>query len=200
MPAVERHLFCDHVSGDATIFTHCHSFSRSDSAWYVDLLRQVIDALDVLPKRLLYLDSDTYLIEEIPDLFGMLDRFDFAAAHAPGRSTAHSVCAIPDTFPEVNIGVIAMRNNEPVRRLWQDTSRRLSECFATYGNNDQAPLREALWNNSEVRLAILPPEYNCRFRFGTFVRGRVKILHGRGQYRKVAASINSRTGMRTWPY
>lgn len=151
-----------------------------------------------MPERLLYLDSDTYVIDPVPELWELLERFDLAAAHAPGRQTAPTVERIPETFPEFNIGVIAQRNNGPVKRLWRDVLGRITTHFDNYGNNDQAPLREALWNNQEVRLAVLPPEYNCRFNFGTFVTGRVKILHGRGDFARVAASLNAQVGMRTW--
>lgn len=43
---------------------------------------------------------------------------------------------------------------------------------------DQPSFREAVFN-SELKIATLTPEYNCRFIIPTFISGKVKILHGR---------------------
>lgn len=198
MPQLERHLFCEQVESVEKIFTHKHRIQRTTSPWYVDLSRFVVEGLEILPERLLYLDSDTYVIDPVPELWDLLKRFDLAAAQAPGRQTAPTLEPISAAFPEFNIGVIIQRNNERVRRLWREVLTRITTHFDRYGNNDQAPLREAIWNDGDLRVAVLPPEYNCRFNFGTFVTGRVKILHGRGNYRAVADSLNSQIGMRTW--
>lgn len=164
------------------------------TGWFVEATRRLIDALDQLPRdaKVLWLDSDTYVVEPIPDLFDLLDRFDLALAHAPGHRTAPTVHPVPDCFPEFNIGVIAMKNSLAVQWLWRSVYARQLAHLDVYGDNDQAPLREELWNNDELRWATLPSEYNCRFNFGCQVRDRVKILHGRANdYDAVARSINA---------
>ena len=43
---------------------------------------------------------------------------------------------------------------------------------------DQPSFRKALYESS-LRLATLPPEYNCRLPFPGFLHDPVRILHGR---------------------
>ena len=199
MPDVERWLFSPDLPENPGKFTHFRRLpERQSEQWFVDCTRYVIEALEQLSDLCLYLDSDTYFIYEVNELFAMLDRFDFVAAHAPGRRTAPTVHPIPECFPELNIGVIAMQNNPQIRKLWQSVYAAQLEYPHVYGRSDQAPLREVLWQDRDLRWAVIPPEYNCRFQFGTFVRDPVRVLHGRGDYRQVAQSINSKKGKRTW--
>jgi hypothetical protein len=59
---------------------------------------------------------------------------------------------------------------------WRD----LHEDWETSGGTvgDQATFRVALYE-SDVRFTVLPPEYNCRITFPTYVHGPARILHGR---------------------
>ena len=199
MPEMRRCLFSpDEVRCEA--FHEIHQLTaRTSDRWYVDCSRYVVEALEAIKdSNLLYLDSDTYFLSPASELFDLLENWDLAAAHAPGRSTAPTVSKIPDCFPEFNIGVIVMNNSPIVRSLWQKTYSNLLSRPDVYGNNDQAPFREALWHDRSIRVTTLPPEYNCRFIFGTFVTGKVKVLHGRGNYEIVGKSLNAQCGMRTW--
>jgi hypothetical protein len=75
-----------------------------------------------------------------------------------------------------------------------------------YDNNDEAPMRDALYTYPDLRHAPLAPEYGLRFDFGAWVNGRVRILHGREGGISIdrkpldvtAAEINSDTRMRHW--
>jgi hypothetical protein len=157
-------------------------------------------------RETLYLDSDTYVCDRLDDLFVLLKFFDLAAAHSPRRAM-HEIDGVPDSFPELNSGVILFRRCAAVQALfsaWADAFARNLELMQRdeirwlYPPHkrarilgDQGAFREALYR-SEVRLATLPPEYNCRFSAGGFVDGPVRILHGRGlDLPSVAAAINS---------
>ena len=70
----------------------------------------------------LYLDTDTYVIGPISELFDLLDRFDLAMAQAPGY--IHSGDPIPSAaFGDPNTGVIVYRNSsetKAVLKSWLD--------------------------------------------------------------------------------
>lgn len=154
----------------------------------------------------LFLDSDTYVCGTLAPLFALLDAFDLAAAHAPTRAI-YEVEGVPDTFPELNTGVILFRRSPDVQSAlsrWADLFLRYLERLRRdeirwlraadrrwHALNDQGVFREALYRSS-VRVAILPPEYNCRFSAPGFVDGPVRILHGRGlDLASAATAINS---------
>ncbi|MCU4754409.1 hypothetical protein OB919_20955 [Halobacteria archaeon AArc-curdl1] len=63
----------------------------------------------------LFLDTDTYVTDDVSELFTILDEHDVSAAHAPlGISTELDV---PESYPEFNTGVIAYRQTEAVREM-----------------------------------------------------------------------------------
>jgi hypothetical protein len=69
---------------------------------------------------------------------------------------------------------------------------RYAEDPQRYNNNDQGPLRQVLWENN-VKLAVLPPEYNMRWGFGGFAKYKVKVLHGQTHdYEGVCHRLNER--------
>jgi hypothetical protein len=152
-----------------------------------------------------FLDSDTYVCDDISDLFDLLTRFDVAAGHSVLRVNV-PIEGIPYAFTEPNTGVLGFRNSPAWDAFcadWlalyqrdRDTLRGGSwEGKSLAG--DQAAFRE-LFYHSELRLATLAPEYNCRFDAG-YLHGRVKILHQRAsqaELERTAAILNSAAGKR----
>lgn len=67
----------------------------------------------------LFLDTDTYLVSDISDLFLLLENFDIVAAHAPNRFGA-KVEGIPEGFIELNTGVILFKKSPPAKDFFQD--------------------------------------------------------------------------------
>lgn len=130
-------------------------------------------------EKTVFLDTDTRICAPIGDLFDLLDRFDLVAAHAPMRVTWPQP-AIPDSFPEVNSGVLAWRKTEKTELLFAEWKRLYGEHLASTGQKDDQPaLRRALFE-SDLNLGILPPEYNFRTVIPAFAgRGPVRIIHGR---------------------
>src|SRR5262245_5622321 len=143
--------------------------------------------------RTLLLDVDTYAVGDISGAFRILDAFDVAAAHAPNR-VAFALEDVPDSFPELNTGVIAVRRNEHVDRFlrsWLDEYDRLLPEKPP--SKDQPSFRRTLYRASDVRPAVLPPEFNLRFWKAGYYNQSVRILHGWGDtetYEQVAALLN----------
>lgn len=164
---------------------------------YNDFRDKVENIYEQAYPKTLYLDSDTYICdrEALPSIFQLLDDFDLAAAHDPGRRIevvsypeGHPISEsgipeinAPPAFPEYNTGVIGFKTNDRINSVMDDWRSIYSIHHANYpvpGVNDQPAFRESLFANS-VRLATLPPEYNYRTNVPQYRKEKVKILHGR---------------------
>jgi hypothetical protein len=120
-----------------------------------------------------------------------LERFDLAAAHAPYRAQ-YQIREVPDCFPEFNTGVLLFRKSEQTGLLFErwvqiyseDGEKPLTWLFPggaslyRHAIPNQPAFRRALYE-SGLRIATLPPEYNCRVPFPGFLHTKVKIIHGR---------------------
>jgi len=159
----------------ASLFSHVRFIDRGHA-------RSKVDCLIHSPfERTLYLDSDVRVLEDISEVFRLLDRFDIALAHAHARNRAATRqiwrVDLPDSFPQLNGGVILYRKNEEVLRFLNDWSSSYQEAGF---KKDQVTLRELLWS-STLRLYVLPPEYNIRYVRYLYFWGpkeaRPRILH-----------------------
>lgn len=118
-------------------------------------------------KNTVYLDSDTFINQNISDLFQLLNKYDFGGAFCNARKRENysklilKYKNIPYSFSEINTGVMIFNNSLKVKDLfkkWQDYYYK----YLTVTNGwDQPSFRLALWE-SEVKLCHLPPEYNVR--------------------------------------
>jgi hypothetical protein len=160
-------------------------------------------------ERTIYLDSDTFVVDEIAHLLGLLDRYDMAVAFAP----AHRGLAdpeVPSAFYEFNTGVIAWRAGERMAafmRSWEETYLAWlgGDPFPVAGKGsrggraDQPAFRRCAWQHG-VRIFVLAPEYNFRLGYPATVVDRVRVIHGRhDDFDALAARINDKSGPRTWP-
>jgi hypothetical protein len=188
-------------SHEATGFDRSEALpSRQFEHWYMDSVSYFHHALRVLDEQcLIYFDVDTFTLAPLSDLIALIGRYDFIGTHAPARVTAPTVEALPEAFPEINVGVLGLYNTPKMQAFVLDWLRQYQAGVEIYGNNDQAPLRETLWRHRDVRLYVMPPEYNCRFGFGGFAALPVKVLHGRGMpFEAAARVVNYTAGMRAW--
>lgn len=135
-------------------------------------------------ERTLLVDADTYVLEPVPDLFSLLDHFDCAATHEEYVSTdwhnRYPQADIPVSFPEFNTGVLMLKHSDGVNAMLQDWGRLYEEFLREKPGeaiNDQPFFRVAAYR-SNIRIATLPREYNCKFRGQGYLNGAVKILHG----------------------
>ncbi|MCI0606475.1 glycosyltransferase [bacterium] len=157
---------------------------------------------EVSENRLLFLDTDTFVAEPVFEIFDLLNRFELAVSHAPWRISwdrktkrKWGIEGIPEAFSEPNTGVIGFQNTPKVQlafRRWQE----LYEMHRQQGSvmHDQPAFRQTIWE-SDLSFYMLPPEYNCRIVFPTFINGTVKILHARfDDLDRIAERINAENG------
>jgi len=113
-------------------------------------------------EKTIYLDADLVVIADISDVFWLLDRFDVAVAHIQNRNAKFARAfwnvPIPNAFPQINGGVMGFRKNAATTQLLEECKKALIEFDLSA---DQPVLRELLLE-SDLRIAILPPEYNLR--------------------------------------
>lgn len=135
-------------------------------------------------ERTLFIDADTYIVEPVTDLFKLLDNFDCAATHEEYVSTdwwnRYPRPDIPSSFPEFNTGILAFKRSVRMDRAlrdWSELYRAFMEQQPQAKINDQPFFRAAIYD-SDVRVATLTREYNCKFRGQGYLNGTVKILHG----------------------
>jgi len=155
---------------------------RYPDIWYLDSTRYVGEAFNALRNdfdNILFLDTDTYVAAPIDDLFELADRFDICVSHGVTRQTTNTVSYIPNSFPEFEIGVMLVKTNEHVKNLFAGWLELYEKHPEVYKNNDQGPLREALWINKYINMFVLTEEYHARFGFGVCVVSTVRILHNR---------------------
>jgi hypothetical protein len=185
------------------------SFEQASSAPFVDRIANMRRSPF---ERTIYLDTDTYVVEPILDVFELLDRYDLALAHAPAYRGLDDP-EVPEAFPEFNCGFVAWRSEERVSEFlasWEATYRAWLEkdvLRGRYGGEhpsrspigDQPAFRRCAWQHG-MRVATLPPEYNLRLGIQTTVVDRVRLIHGHSdKYETLAERFNHRIASRTFP-
>jgi len=147
-------------------------------------------------ERTLFIDADTYVLEPIPELFLLLDRFDCAATHEEYLNTdwhqRYPRTDIPSSFPEFNTGILMFKRSERMNRVleqWGTLYRQYLEEKPGQPINDQPFFRVAAYCG-DVRIATLTREYNCKFRGQGYLKGKVKIVHGHVDFKLGGAFLD----------
>ena len=162
--------------------------------------------------RTLALDTDTYICGDILDLFDLLDSFDLAFRHATAHHYRQELPFLGDTmehmpafFPQPSVGVLLFRKSPAVDaflRRWLELFQRDQAKAVSAGSSltigDQGSCREALYD-SDLRVWVVPTEYNCMFNRPGYLFGPVRILHGRHRdLEAVAAFMNRHAAPRVY--
>jgi len=195
--AIPHLIFSDLPVAEPIEGVECHQFTPSG-----DPFLDKITTIGRLPfEQTLFLDTDTFVTDNLDDLFDLLDRFDVAAAHAPGY-TKHPDTGQSEAFYDFNTGVIALRKTAGVTGFLEDWSKLYREWSQSppfhMRTVDQASFRRALWR-SPLAFYVLSPEYNYRTQYSGRLVGTAKIIHGRVlDYEKLAAHINAEQGPRVF--
>jgi len=149
----------------------------------------------------IFLDTDTYVLGNLDEVFDLLKRFDLAAAHTPGYTKGPDF-GQSEAFYDFNTGVIAYRTSGNVLALLDNWEK----AFLYFANSpdfrqwlaDQHAFRRVIWE-SAAAFYVLPPEYNCRIQFHMRLVGAAKILHGRSlDYEANAKLLNAERGARVF--
>ena len=145
------------------------------------------------------MDTDILFAANVEELFELLERFDFIAAHDVWRFGRD--VGVPESVPEFNCGVMGFRDSSPWQELQRDWESLLLKQRETGGELlDQACLREAFYRSS-VRPYVLTSEYNFRLIYPNLVGNlaKVKIIHGRHhRWRELVELINRSNHPRLW--
>jgi len=132
----------------------------------------------------------------LTEAFSLLDQFDIAAA--PVADDEFAVSSVPNSsFPEYNTGVICFerQNTTEFIHRWKAKYR---EYLDRGVRMNQPSFREAVYE-SNLRIATLPSEYNCRVNFGGYLTDEVKIIHGRTtDYEMLVDRLNQTTQPRVF--
>jgi hypothetical protein len=157
-------------------------------------------------ERFLFLDTDTWVMDDIADVLGLLRDFDFVG-HQLFEGHDCPLPGIPDAFPEFNSGVLGFRRTPALAEFF---SRWLA-CYDAYhalnagahyhysNVSDQKSLRQTVFA-SEMRIAVLGPEYNFVPHHVNFACDRVRILHGRSLHHvaELGSRLNAKLGNRAY--
>jgi hypothetical protein len=157
-------------------------------------------------ERFLFLDTDTWVVDDIAEVLELLRRFDFTG-HQLFEGHDCPLPGIPDAFPEFNSGVIGFRRSPALGDFFPRWLARYDAYFAQnrdghyhYSNvGDQKSLRQTVYE-SDVRIAVLGPEYNLVPHHVAFACAQVRILHGRGSAHlaDLRGRLNAKLGNRAY--
>ena len=132
------------------------------------LQRPKIEYISQSPfKNTVYLDSDTFINENISDLFKLLNKYDFGGVLCNSRKRENYSKLIPEyknipyAFSEINTGVMVFNNSVEVKDLFKKWKEYYYKYLPITTGWDQPSFRVAMWE-STVKLCHLPPEYNVR--------------------------------------
>lgn len=131
-------------------------------------IEAILQAAEDLEGPVIFLDTDTFVAESLLPALDLLQRSDIAVAHDTWRCYAGYDWTTP-----FNSGVILFRAGPRVAgifRAWRDLYR------DTAAVPDQVSFHRVL-TESELRIALLPPEMNARCGEPLHLSGRVKVVH-----------------------
>jgi len=146
--------------------------------------------------RTIYLDTDTYVCDDVSELFGLLDDVDLAIAWRPDQTP---IPELDKPWGHYNAGVIAYRDTEETRELlanWQETFRKRAADQDVPADQPSFVIALA---NSDVRWFTLPQRYNVRNSWRGELAHDAKILHTRKwDFEEAAEVLNSVDGHRVY--
>ena len=188
-----------------------------NQAQLYDDVRDKVEYMAETPfNKTLYLDGDTYVLGDISPAFDILSQVDLAAAHEPVRPIV-TISSVPETFPELNTGVVCFSSSDKISDFFKQWKKNLQNQInhgrpnetVTLGSastldeipfgrkHGQPPFRETLYH-SDLQFAALPTEYN--FRGSVWAYDDVKIVHrGHGDIGSfIKEVVNDAEGGRTY--
>lgn len=129
-----------------------------------------LDAILSTPyEQTLFLDTDTMVLDDLSELFLLLEKYDIVLCHGHNRNQRYNeiqnatsdsgeplfLNTIPYCFAPLQSGLILYNKHSTIKFFQEVRSLYLSRGYY----DDQAVIRELLWT-SRIQFYILPPEYN----------------------------------------
>lgn len=177
MPNINITLYTDKKQYDSKVFDRVKILENPSYDFGDSVLKPEMVEYD---KNLL-LDTDTYVTDDISELFELLDKYSLIARLNPRRtgSVNHKYDEEPpQSFPQYNTGVIGFRDNSDVRDFFDKWSDKYNTKIDNYSNNfNQPSFREVAYNH-DIKIGAFSSEYNFRINEPGFADGKVKIVHG----------------------
>jgi hypothetical protein len=193
---VSHFLFCSEKPADADM--PYQLFDRTTNVW-VDR----INCFLLSPfEQSLFLDVDCQVLSPVLEIFDLLDVYDLAAAHAPGYRGLLDP-DVPQSFFELNCGVIACRKSQKINDMllnWRELYKQwyFNPPFRRAGRLDQPSFRHVVWK-LKIPVYVLGPEYNWRPAFPSFLVSPPKILHGYHDDPESIVAEAERRGLKALP-
>ncbi|MEP2023592.1 MAG: hypothetical protein ABJH98_02960 [Reichenbachiella sp.] len=131
-------------------------------------------------EKTLFIDSDTYLNQNIDELWAILDDYDLAFTFDNGRIN-DPLENVPDWFCEYSTGIILYNKCEIVQTLFEKWEIEFSKMRKASGMTvDQPSFRKSLWE-VKPKFFTLPQEYNFSMYANNISANGypIKIFHGR---------------------
>lgn len=172
--------------------------NESNNNWKQGILFKVMALQNSPYEKTFFVDTDTYFTNNCHGLFDLLDHYDLLICHDQARNPKIVVAEKEvDGYEAYNTGVMVYINNDRINELFKKWLFVYKEKYKLYPH-DQPPLMEALLYR-DVKLYVLPIIYNFRFGFYGYLKGEVKIIHGRSNdFVSYNKKINSITRARVW--
>ena len=147
----------------------------------------------------IFVDTDTFFVRPVFELFDLLDQFDLALQFTEGGNH-YRLPGVPVCFFEPSAGLIAWRKNNATAAFfdqWQIAYAKIEREQNIKGAWDHRSLRQALYT-SNARFAPIPLEWQLYTYKPNFVCHETRMLHGRDASADMASIIDQRTGPRVW--
>lgn len=198
MPDLERQLY--------TTKDVLNCMGKNEHKLFTDIIqinkstiyaRPKLDALiETELDTVLSVDSDTYFIDPVYELFDIPNNYDLAGAIAPqllhpnykAKKIDKLFPKLSDAVPEINTGLLVYKQSDRLRSFFTQCLENAKICFENNYTMDQAAFRSAL-ATSDIRFCTLPDIYNFRANMTHFVRHQIKVLHAHGELKELGILI-----------
>jgi len=149
--------------------------------------------------KTLFLDTDTYVTQNLGELFGILDEFDLAVTMSPSRK---SIEGLAEPWREYNTGVFAYKSSPEIDSFFSTWGEIYESWREKHNTSANQPSFTIALSKSNLDFFTLPREYNVRIPRIGYITNDVKILHGHhpGELSQIADQLNTTASSRVyWP-
>ncbi len=140
-------------------------------------------------EQTIYMDSDTYAVENIDHLFKLFDLVDLFLPYEPNAKSHDYTDDFSNLVPELNSGVIGIKRNSKTDKFLQDWLQALQ--LNSYNTTLDMPyMRQAyIQNITDLSIHVLPERYNMHGLSSLkIIHGKVYLIHERFGYFKKSTS------------